>query len=152
MKTILLTLLACVLLSFADPFTFNQPDFTQGHYYGPDSCFVVQEFNTGTAKVLQPGQLFREQCNFMGCVDSVVTYTKYKNGTGRDTVSYKKIKPGCWLIYRNGEKTGTAAIETYSVVHEEMVEALDEVSGEYYVMTIQYCKTNIIPVRPEMFK
>lgn len=152
MKTTLLLLVSCTLLSFADPYTFNQPDFTEAHYYGPDSCFVVQEFNTGAAKILQPGQLFREQCNFMGCVDSVVTYMKYKDGHSSDTVAYKKLKPGCWLVYRNGKSTGTAAMETYSVIKEEAVEALDEVSGEWYLMTIQYCKTNIIPVRQEMFR
>lgn len=152
MKTTLITLLACALLSFAAPYTFNQPDFTEGHYYGPDSCFVVQEFNTGAAHDLQPGEHFREKCNFMGCTDSVVTYMKYKDDHKSDTLAYKKLKPGCWLMYRNGEKTGMAAIETYSVVKQEVVEAQDEVSGEYYTMTIQYCKTNIAPVRPEMFR
>lgn len=152
MKTFIFLLLSGFLLSFAGPATFNQPDFTEAHYYGLDSCFVVQEFNTGTAHVLQPGERFQDKCNFMGCTDSVVTYMKYKDGVGRDTVAYKKLKPGCWLIYRNGRDTRTAAIETYSVVHEETVEAVDDVSGEYYTMTIQYCKTNIVPTTPEMFR
>lgn len=125
-------------------YTFHQPDFTEAHYYGHDSCWVVQEINTGRAYTLKQGERFEDHCDFMACTDSVTTFMSYKDKRRVDTISYHKRTTGYWTEYRNRMRTGKARVTTDSLVKVEFGEGFNEVTGEYYQVRMEYYKTNYI--------
>lgn len=147
MKTTLLLLLSFTLLCFTAPQpttkVLHQPDFTQAQFYSWDSIFVVEEFNTGSAHTLAPGESFFDHCDYMGCADSIATWWKIK-GKNKDVTSYARRTTGYWTIYFNGVATGKAAVETGELVHTEMVESWEDATGDVYVLRMEYYKTKVI--------
>lgn len=142
--TILILAAAALALSFTSTVTykFHVPDFTEAHYYGPDSSWVVKEFYAdGSPK---PSTLsLINQCDFSECLDSVATYMKYKGGKKGPVTSYKKWKKGVWIVSVDGKKTGDIVRELWVEEKTELVPCVDDDTGNYFDMELIFLDTKM---------